>query len=510
MIRNYTTIEKEIAETGFFSEYLPPCFKLDPKVFLRVPSESCDLIEPYCFTMSRYNNNDARRNIFIPEIGAYTVVRNYIRQEQIVKDLVEFTENNDASFSPILGKNDSIVRHEQSYGGTTSQVMELSKLEEISSDYIENISKKIIKATGSKKVLKLDISNCFSSFYMHMIPAILLGVKGAECNYNKFLKDPNDQSINSIYRKYRKLDEVLRRQNLNRTNGLLPGPLISKMIAEGILTRIDKELSKEGIKFSRYVDDYEVYLFDNDDKTVISIFTRVLKLYGFSLNNEKTEIVEFPYYVAENLEKIFKGLMKENLDTSDLMKLFNTYFLLERKGTKGSIRYLLKTLEQSHIESTNTSLYKAYLLTIIENNERSLTKACSLLIKNKESLTLDEKEVDIIKQMLNRHISFEHDLEVLWLLYLLIETGNIKTDESLVHEIVESKNELAKIILMRKGLLGQEEITLVSSNALSWILIYELYVSGYITEDILISKLNLNKNLHMYQYLKQNNVHFCE
>lgn len=63
MVRNYTTIEKEIAETGFFPEYLPPCFKLEPKVFLRVPPENCDLIEPYCFTMSRYNNNDARRSI---------------------------------------------------------------------------------------------------------------------------------------------------------------------------------------------------------------------------------------------------------------------------------------------------------------------------------------------------------------------------------------------------------------------------------------------------------------
>lgn len=202
--------------------------------------------------------------------------------------------------------------------------------------------------------------------------------------------------------------------------------------------------------------------------------------------------------------------MKEHLDNSDIMELFNTYLILEKNGTKGALRYLLKTLEQNPIEPTNTSLYKAYLLTIIENNERSLTKACSLLIKNKESLTIDEKDVVIIKQMLNRHISYEHDLEVLWLLHLLIETGNIQIDELLVQQIVESKNELAKIILIRKGLLGQEKVDQVSSNAFSWILIYELYVSGHINEGVLISKLNLNKNLLMYQHLKQNNVHFCD
>lgn len=505
MVRNYTTVEKEIAETGFFSEYLPPCFKLDPKVFMRTPPESCDLIKPYCFTMSRYNGNDARRSIFIPEIGAYLVVQNYMNEKNIVKELVEFTENNDASFSPILGKNDSIMRHEQSYDGITT-----TQVEEISSDYIENIAKKIIKSTGAKKVLKLDISNCFSSFYMHMIPTILLGVEGAERDYNKFLKDPNDHTISNTYRKYRKLDEVLRRQNSNRTNGLLSGPLTSKMIAEGIFTRIDTELKSEGIKFSRYVDDYEVYLFDDNEKIIISIFTRVLKRYGFSLNNEKTEVVDFPYYVAKNLEKIFREHRKEYFDNSDLMELFNTYFILEKNGTKGAVRYLLKTLEQNPIEQTNTALYKAYLLTIIKNNERSLTKACSLLIENKESLTLDEKDVAIIKQMLNKHISFEHDLEVLWLLYLLIETFNIQIDDSLVQQIVDSKNELAHIILLRKELLGEEKIAQVISNAFSWLLIYELYVSEHITEDVFKSKLNLNKNLHMYQYLKQNNVHFCE
>lgn len=504
MDRNYRAIERSIAETGFFSEYLPTCFKLDPKVFLKAPSENCDLIEPYCFTMSRYNGNDARRNIFVPEIGAYVAARNYIRNQYIVKELIEFTETEESSFSPILGKDDSIMRHEQSYTGITNQS------ENISSDYIDNIAKKIIKSAGAKKVLKLDISNCFSSFYMHIIPAILLGLEGAECDYNKFKRNPNDQTITNTYRKYQKLDAVLRRQNLNRTNGLLSGPIISKIIAEGILTRIDRELNSEGIKFSRYVDDYEVYLFDDNDKIVISVFTRILKRYGFSLNNEKTEVTDFPYYVAENLEKIFKEYKKESMNNSNLMELFNTYFVLEKNGIKGAIRYLLKTLEKDPIIETNTSLYKAYLLTILENNERSLSKVCSLFIENNESLTLDDNDVVSVKQMLDKHIRYEHDLEVIWLLYLLIETNNIQMDDSLIQDIAAGKNELAHIMLLRSGLLDGEKIDQITSSAFSWILIYELYVSEHITEEELISKLNLNKNLEMYKYLKQKDVHFCK
>ncbi|MEA5004036.1 MAG: hypothetical protein VB081_11100, partial [Christensenella sp.] len=63
MPRNYDNIEEKISETGFFSEYLPPCFELDRAVFLHPPTENCDLIEPYCYTMSRFSGNDARRNI---------------------------------------------------------------------------------------------------------------------------------------------------------------------------------------------------------------------------------------------------------------------------------------------------------------------------------------------------------------------------------------------------------------------------------------------------------------
>lgn len=504
MVRNYNKIGKEIAETGFFSEYLPPCFKLNKKVFNRIPVVNCDLIQPYSFTMSRYNGNDARRSIFIPEIGAYVVANNFIKENNIIRQLVEFTESNEASFSPILGENDSIVRHEETYNGFTEE------LEGTSSQYIDNIAKKIINSAGSKKILKLDISNCFSSVYMHIIPAILLGYEEAEENYNKFLKDSNDPIISQTYIIYRKLDEVIRRQNMNRTNGLLPGPLTSKIIAEAIFTRIDSELKSEGLKFARYVDDYEVYIYDNEIKLVISTFTKILKRYGFSLNNEKTEEVEFPYYVAENLEKIFKKHIKDDLENSELMELFNSYFTLEKSGTKGAVRYLLKTLEKNPISPANTSLYKAYLITIIENNERSLTKACSLFINNKDYLILEERDILLIKEMLSKHISLGHDLEVLWLLYLLIETSNIEKEEQAIQDILDSKNELAHIILLRKNLLTVENLERLIHESKSWILLYELYVSNYINEETFISKLNVNKNLDMYRYLKQNNVHFCE
>ena len=51
----YANLDKKIRDTGFFSEYLPPCFQLNSDVFHHLPGAKCDLIPPYNFNMSRFN-----------------------------------------------------------------------------------------------------------------------------------------------------------------------------------------------------------------------------------------------------------------------------------------------------------------------------------------------------------------------------------------------------------------------------------------------------------------------
>lgn len=68
----------------------------------------------------------------------------------------------------------------------------------------------MIISAGAKKVLKLGTANCFSSFYTHYIPTIILGYEKAEDNYKKKLKG---EQVEQIYRKYSQLDEIIRKQN---------------------------------------------------------------------------------------------------------------------------------------------------------------------------------------------------------------------------------------------------------------------------------------------------------
>lgn len=169
MTIDYDKAFMEIKLNGFFSEYLPPCFNLSEEMFYTKVSDRCDLIEPISFTMSRFDDNNSRRTIFVPEVAAYSVLCDYFEDQKLLREINEFIEIHSKSFSKIIMDDNTIMKHEQSYGISTVSTKKNK------SSYIDNIVFKIILSAGSKKVLKLDISNCFSSIYTHYIPSIILG-----------------------------------------------------------------------------------------------------------------------------------------------------------------------------------------------------------------------------------------------------------------------------------------------------------------------------------------------
>ncbi len=496
-------IIKEFKCKGFYSEYLPPCFKLDETVFNYCPKEKCDLIEPLSFTMSRFNEKHGRRTIYIPEIGSYIVMANYIIENDILEELIDFVEENSNSYSKILDANGSFLKHERMYSSIKGK---------INSNYIDNIKEKIIKATGAEKILILDIANCYASVYTHFLPSILLGYNEANNNYVKLDKNRHsekEEEISPIFKKYFNLDKIVRRMNSKRTNGLLVGPLISTILVEAMLTRIDMELEQKGISFSRYMDDYEVYLINDDIKQVVNVFTEILNKYGFSLNAMKTEVKSFPFYMVENFDKIIEYYRENMTSDFDIIELFNKFIKMEKEGTKGAIRYLLKTLEDKPIKIKNQDLYNSYIISIMLHDDRSLIKACSLIIEQNKFNKVNKEMINKIKELLLINVHKGYDLEVLWLLYVLIETENANQHDSYIEEIVSSSNELAILMLIRYGLIDIKKEGIIKEKARSWLLNYELFALNVLEEKVFFDRMDINKNKDMYIKLKANNVHFC-
>ena len=95
----------------------------------------------------------------------------------------------------------------------------------------------------------MDIANFYPSIYTHLIPCIKLGYEEAEKQYKITKANNADPNIKEEYSQYVHLDELIRNMNIGRTNGILPGTLISQFIAEAVLCRIDSELEQLGVKF---------------------------------------------------------------------------------------------------------------------------------------------------------------------------------------------------------------------------------------------------------------------
>lgn len=264
------------------------------------------------------------------------------------------------------------------------------------------------------------------------------------------------------------------------------------------------------IQFVRYVDDYEIFIFNElDIPKIQNVITSILKKYFLSLNNEKTKYTPFPYYVVDNLEKIYLNYTGIAPDKSELMELFNTFFTLEKNGTKGAIRYLIKSMDDSFVPPDNY-LFCSYLFNILVNDSRSLVKVCQLLIHRKEQIFFGQSEISLIENLLIQQIEKNNHLEAIWLLYLRRKISRKRIPAKISHLIANSDNDLAKIVLIEEfgSYLSNSIIHEIKGKAVSWILCYQLFYHDYINKKIFSSTSHITKNLAFYSALKRNHFSF--
>lgn len=514
LTNNIDKITKTFIEEGLFSEYLPPSFSLSKNVNIDYMfngsislSSKNDLIEPLSFNMSRFKEEGNRRTIFIPEICSYINAVKLMKEKNLISDLISTSQSN-VSFSPIIQASGELTRHERDYKHNSSS--NARDTDDMLLTYVPNVLKKLTLAKGAKGILYLDISNFYGSIYTHLIPAIKLGYEYAEEQYKTQKANNRDASITDEYRNYVMLDEAVRNMNGARTNGLLTGTMISQFLAEALLSRIDQELSSLDVKYVRYVDDYEVFIYNETqiEKTKNDI-TRILKKYFLSINDEKTKYITFPYYVVENLKKIYLEYTRNKLSDEELMKLFNTFFKMEQEGVKGSTRFLIKSID-SNFEIENKYLFTTYLINTLVNDSRSLVKTCELLITHKSKIIIQKQDIQIIRELLSQHLDRGNDHEVIWLLYLLKHLETKRLPAELARKIIYSRNELAIIILLEEypTTLTNKMKSECSAQAKSWLLCYQLFYKGYISKIELGIKANIKQNIDFYATLKRKNFSF--
>lgn len=203
-----------------------------------------------------------------------------------------------------------------------------------------------------------DISKCFPSIYSHAIPWALVGKKLAKKNKTK----------QKTW--YNKLDSRIRNVKFGETNGVLIGPHASNLLAEIILTKVDKKLSDKKFQFMRNIDDYTcfTYSFEEAEKFHLELASELEK-YELSLNLKKSEIVSLPRASVKNWVNKLKHYPfvdtynnsegKESLKAKELQAFldFATEVMLDENSDASIINYAIKVIGRKHLGKNALELY---------------------------------------------------------------------------------------------------------------------------------------------------------
>lgn len=141
-----------------------------------------------------------------------------------------------------------------------------------------------------------DISNFYDRLNLHKLENILLEI-GCE-----------DKTV-------KKINDILSQWSQTQSFGLPVGSDASRLLAEAMLINVDRELSENGVRFIRYVDDFRIFCTSTHDAyEAMQILTDALAGEGLFLNSGKTKVIDLSE--AHEEERATKGEF-ESIDTDE-------------------------------------------------------------------------------------------------------------------------------------------------------------------------------------------------
>ena len=483
----------ELLSGGFFSEYLPDIFttnKLE-KTILDHKFKS-HLTKPFLFTMWKGNNGD-RRYIAIPNVFSYLNVLKWIKNNpNIMSELINKNLSSSHSVSKIVTADNKLRKFNLYY---PNEKYKINLKNNLKNDYINNLKIKMQKTNGCNCILHLDIANFFGSIYTHFFASISHGVDWAQSEFEK-----NKNCWSEEYKKYRSLDKRIRYMNRNRTNGIICGPQLSYVMAEFLQTQIDEELETalKGIcDFTRYVDDYDFFIRNKKDIEIIKPkISEVLNKYGLSLNVDKTEVEEFPFYANINFDNIHC--------TNDALDDYSIFAKIEQNNQKGGLCYYINKLIANN--SYDNEIALPIVLNIMKNVPEIMVSTCNYFLEKKYK---DENEVvKILNKLLKEFVASKYDLESAWLCFIIL-----KIDKNYIFDnyLISQLNDLSKLVVYSLSQNESNKEIIKSFKSDNWLFNYQMFYDDIISEDEFKSNLNLSDSMFMdYKYLKEQNISFID
>jgi len=370
----------------------------------------------------------------------------------------------------------------------------------------------LVESLGKDIMLKTDVARFYSSIYTHSIPWAIHTKAVAK----------NDRG-NTLFGNV--LDASIRNCQDQQTNGIPIGPITSLIVAEILLTSIDKQLvSAYSLKGKRYIDDYMLF-FDNsiNAEEFLQNLQMLLMDFQLEINNSKTTIEKLPY----ELEEIWLTELSTFFATSSsitqklfLTKLYSKVLTLVKKyPNKFVIKYLIHIVMNYYIEDENWVLFQTYLLNLTRLEPSILPETLKIILSYHKVNSFSLQEIKkFYVDLINVHILKGNHFEVTWSLWSLVEL-NQKIDASLADIVLSSDDSCSKLIILHmkaKNLIDGNltNLQMIQGNIQSddlynkkWLFTYESFNKNW---------LSVNTGLHpvlndtFFKKLHDNNISFYD
>lgn len=340
-------------------------------------------------------------------------------------------------------------------------------------NYESNFTKtrKILNNSFSNKYLvNTDIKNFYPSIYSHSIPWALVGKKTSKNNRES-----------SHW--YNQIDIKTRGCSRNETNGVAIGPATSNIIAEIILSEIDKKLRRNYPNFVRYIDDYSVYTKTKEDaENFILELERYLSEYKLLLNRSKTIIEEQPLSISPNWisDLTTRIPKKENITLSEAIRFLDYANEINEKYPAGSIlKYAIKSI-LSKLENKAVWGVLDYSINMSYSYPILIPQLGKLIDRNPSLMTPERKSK--LKVLLQEHSRYNRNDIVCWLIFYCIKyriqirkdirEAVLKTEDCMSIYLLLYKDKTDDVVTYIKNISKTNDIHLKDNY---WLLLYEAY-----------------------------------
>jgi Reverse transcriptase (RNA-dependent DNA polymerase) len=345
---------------------------------------------------------------------------------------------------------------------------------------------------GKRFLVKTDIANCFPSVYSHAIPWATVGFKHAKTH-----KPPKFAA-----EWYNQLDEKIRWNKRNETQGIAIGPATSNIAIEAILARIDEVLGNEGFQFYRYIDDFTAYC-ETEEKAQLFIrrLSEELSKYKMLLSIKKTDVIRMPDPITEDwVSHLALMLPKGKVNAFDGANYLDMAVGMANRTPDGSVlKYAIKSLLGCKLD-IGSELYLLPQMLALAYHQPALLPTLSGILR-RTSAAVGPRWGSDLHRVAVENARLRRSDGLLWALYYLNE-HKVPIGKDLADAILDCKDCLSMWLLYKSGVAKHQLQVVAFAKNLDvtdnyeldqyWVLLYQLYLekqinNPYASEDAFVT-----------------------